>query len=60
MYPEATQRKELTQEYIQQNEIKPICSSFNVETYLKEYTCIMLMADGAVRASCQEQWLINS
>ncbi len=29
-------RSDLTKEYIQHNEIKPICSSFNDETYLKE------------------------
>ena len=37
MYPEAMLRSDLTQEYIQHNEIKPICSSFNVETYLKVF-----------------------
>ena len=37
MYPEAMLRSDLTQEYIQNNEIKPICSSFNAETYLKVF-----------------------
>ena len=37
MYPEAMQRSDLTREYILHNEIKPICSSFNVEAYLKVF-----------------------
>jgi hypothetical protein len=31
-YPEAMLRNDLTHEFIQHNEIKTICSSFNVET----------------------------
>ena len=37
MYPEAMQRSDLTREYILHNEIKPICSSFNAQTYLKVF-----------------------
>jgi hypothetical protein len=38
MYSEETLRScVLTQEYIQENDIRPICSSFNVEAYLKVF-----------------------
>mmetsp|Transcript_2186 Transcript_2186/g.4516 ORF Transcript_2186/g.4516 Transcript_2186/m.4516 type:complete len:141 (-) Transcript_2186:216-638(-) len=37
MYPEAMQRIDLTADYIQKNEITPICSSVNIETYLKVF-----------------------
>jgi hypothetical protein len=43
--------------YLFCNEVKPICSSFNVEHISKYFR---EMADGAVRALCQDQWLINS
>ena len=31
MYPDAMQRNDLTSDYIQENEITPMCSSINVE-----------------------------
>jgi hypothetical protein len=37
LYPEAMQCSVLTQEYIQTNEIKPMCSTVNVEAYLKVF-----------------------
>ncbi len=35
MYFEAMQRTDLTEEYVQLNIIRPICSSFILESYLK-------------------------
>jgi hypothetical protein len=35
MYLEAMQRTDLPEEYVQQNEIRPICSSFIVESNIK-------------------------
>jgi len=57
MYPEAMQRSDLTREYILHNEINPYAqvSTFrHISKYFSE------MADGAVRALFQDQWLINS
>ena len=37
MYADAMQRNDLTSDYIQENEITPICASVNVEAYLKVF-----------------------
>ncbi len=37
LYPEAMQCSVLTQQYVQENDIKPICSPVNVDAYLKVF-----------------------
>ncbi len=55
LYPEAMQRSVLTREYVQQNDIKPICSPVNVEAYLKSLSPKW----STVLALFQDQWPIN-
>ena len=55
MYPEAMQRSDFTQEHIQKNEIKPVCSSFNLEIHLNVFHENRRRGTGVVSRSMADQ-----
>ena len=64
-YPEAMKRSVLTQEYVQENKIKPICSPANIEAYLKAFhqngrrrgVGVVSMADQVMKAVSNQRLL---